>query len=724
MSEDITSGLNKMERELELEQQIEYHNIKFWQDSEPEISDEEYDLLVSELQILNPDSHIFTTLEVQKSTETQNKYVHSDPMLSLEKFYKKQEVFAWMKKTGRTPHELFKMELKLDGISGRLENGNLATRGDGRVGENHTSKIPFIEFRVASDKTICETVDCTINGEIIITDKFFEDNLKGEFKNSRNAVAGLMGRKRPEEIEGKGVTFVDFDYGEIQHTGNVDAFEQGWDSLVKNLTSKGFPYDGIVIKLADTDYYKQLGNKTKAPRGAIAFKFANKAAITTVKDITWQVSRKGRLTPVAELEPIELAGVTISRATCHNYRFLREMAIRNGVDVKIERAGDVIPKVISVVSKGPVISESPMVCPCCGSMLKYQPSDVDIYCPNSTCPDRVIENIVFMAKTIGIDELGRPTAEKLCKVFDVFDITDFHYIPYDDILELEGYGEKSAKTLFDNIQNGLKNINEIKFLASFSIDGIGRTMTDKLLSVAGDIPSLFEMNREALMAIDGVGEKLADNLLEAIKYDKLINTYGVYCENIAVPEKQHNNIVDVQHENKVFVLVNTPKGQYKFPARQVAEHRADYYAGVDGKEKGSKDWEYEVKYALEGDTYELKDWLTGSTDWEDWKDSAEKINSDVKVSEEDFWCNTDDFEIIRDEVAENCKPKTICFTGKMENPRKFYEGIASERGMKPTSTVNKDLNILVISEAGWTSGKVKKAEKYKTVEIIALEDWL
>ena len=720
MSEDITSGLNSLEREQELEQQIEYHNHLYWEESEPEISDEEYDLLVSELQILNPDSHIFTTLEEQKSIEPQNKYVHSDPMLSLEKFYSKQEVFTWMKKTGRTPHELFKMELKLDGISGRLENGNLATRGDGKVGENHTTKIPFIEFKVASDKTICETVDCTINGEIIITDKFFEDNLKDEFKNSRNAVAGLMGRKRPEEIEGKGVTFIDFDYDEIQHTGNVDAFEQGWDSLVKNLTNKGFPFDGIVIKLADTDYYKQLGNKTKSPKGAIAFKFANKAAITTIKDITWQVSRKGRLTPVAELEPIDLAGVTISRATCHNHDFVVEKFLGVGAEIKIERAGDVIPKVTDVIKCADELP-IPLTCPCCDEITTLK--GVDICCTNTACPDRVIENLVFMAKTLEIDELGRPTAEKMYRGMDIVDVFDFINVTHNDLLSLEGYGEKSATTLWNNIYGALNNINEIKFLASFGISGIGRTMTDKLLTVAGDLPSLFEMDKDALMDIEGVGEKLADNFIHAVIDQEIDKVYNAFCEDIKTPIKQHNNIADGQHENKVFILVNTPKGQYKFPARPVAEHRADYYAEKDGHGLGSNEWEDEVLNALERDTYELLDWLTGSTDWEDWKDSAERVNGDVKVSEEDFWCNTDDFEIIRDEVAENCKPKTICFTGKMPEGRKFYEGIASERGMKPTSSVNKDLDVLVISEAGWTSGKVKKAEKYGT-ENIALEDWL
>lgn len=609
-----------LKRISELEQQIEYHNKLYWEEPMPEISDEEYDILVEELHILNPDSHIFNTLEEQKSTESQNKYVHSDPMLSLEKFYKKHEVFAWMKKIGRTPHELFKMELKLDGISGKLENGNLATRGDGKVGENHTPKIPFIDFKFASNKPYCETVDCTISGEIVILDKFFEDNLKGEFKNSRNAVAGLMGRKRPEEIEGKGVTFIDFDYDEIQHTGNVDAFEQGWDDLVKNLTSKGFPFDGIVIKLADTDYYKQLGNKTKCPKGAIAFKFANKSGITTVNEVTWQVSRKGKLTPVAELEPIELAGVTISRATCHNFKFLKEKRVCSGATVTIERAGDVIPKVISTIkTESNMITAAPMGCPCCGSFLKYQPSDVDIYCTNEDCPDRNIENIVFMAKIIAVDELGRPTAEKIYNHFNDINfknILQFTSLTHDLLLQLDGYGARSAKTLSENIQQALKNINEIDFIASFGISGWGKTITDKILTVAGSIPDLLIMNKEELISVDGIGEKLADNFIEYCEYIKEI--YDGLKAVVGEPTKEHNNIVEGQ------VTPNT---------------------------------------------------------------------------------------------------QTICFTGKLENPRKFYENIAKERGMKPTSSVNKDLNILITADKNSISSKMKKAEKLD-IEILSLEEWL
>lgn len=395
---------------IELEKDILYHNVKYWVDSDPLILDEEYDLLIERLKAIHPESDIFKKLEEQKSQENQHKYIHSDPMLSLEKFYSKEKVFKWMENIGRSLNEMFKLQLKLDGISGGLENCNLATRGDGRVGENHTEKIPFMDFIFSKSREGYEKTNNTVRGEIIIMDEFFKKNLKGEYKNSRNAVAGLVGRKTAEKIKGMGVTFVDFDYDELSFTGNIDAIMGGWDGLVKSLTSKGFPYDGLVIKLADVKYYRELGNKTKTPRGAIAYKFANKSAITTVKDISWQVSRTGKLTPVCLLEPVELAGVTISRATAHNYENVLLKNITSNAVVKIERAGDVIPYLAVVIKSG--ISGIPISdCPCCGATTIVK--GVDLYCTNNNCPDRLIENLVFIAKTIGIDELGRPTAEKL-----------------------------------------------------------------------------------------------------------------------------------------------------------------------------------------------------------------------------------------------------------------------------------------------------------------------
>ena len=614
-----------------LEEEILLHNEKYWVDSDPIISDEEYDLMVERLKAVHPESDIFEKLEEQKSKENHNKYVHSEPMLSLEKFYSKEKVFEWMRKISRSMDERFKLQLKLDGISGKLENGNLATRGNGKIGENHTVKIPYMDFRFASNKTVCKDANCTVNGEIIITDEFFEKNLKGEYKNSRNAVAGLVGRKTAEKIKGMGVTFVDFDLDCLSHTGNIDAFILGWDSLVKHLTSQGYPYDGLVIKLADEKYYRELGNKTKTPKGAIAYKFANKSAVTKVKSITWQVSRNGKLTPVCELHPVELAGVTIKRATAHNANFLAKHFLAPEVKIIIERAGEVIPKVIENIDAKhdenfsghhAVIKD----CPCCGTSVEPSYTDgvlMDYYCPNEDCRDRVIEHILFMSKTIGIEEMGRPTVEKLIDYKQIFavlkNVSQFQHILLDDLQSLNGYGEKSAVKLHNNIKNSLKNVDEVHFLATFGISGLGRTMFTKILDDVKGIRNLFDIVRygdvERLKSIKGVGDVSAPLIIEEFPKKRVEQIYGDFLSFIGpIIEKDYS--IDVE----------APTGE------------------------------------------------------------------------------------------------RICFTGKMPEKRSHYEAIAKERGLIP-SKVDKQLDILVIAEEGWTSGKVTKAEKLGS-KIMTLDEWL
>lgn len=531
-----------------LEQKIEHHNKLYWEeDANIEISDEAYDLLVEKLRVLNPDSKIFKALEVQESTSTKGKYTHKKPMLSLDKFYSKDKAIAWMKKVSRSTDEKFQFELKLDGISGKLEDGNLATRGNGKIGENHTDKIPYLSYFSDNFNTPFENPLLNCIGEILITDTFFENNLKDDYKNSRNACAGLMGKKDPEYINGKGLTFVDYNWSHITRRCTVNELKENWDKWVKEFKGLGLPYDGLVIKVADKVHYESLGYTSKFPKGAIAFKFANKSAITKVKSITWQVGRTGRLTPVAELEPIDLAGVTISRATGHNFDFINEKGIVAGCDVVIERAGDVIPKIIEVVANSKSLTDEMInfydfVCPCCDS--KVEKKGVDLICTNDTCPDRMIAHTVYMAKIIGIDELGAPTAEKLNKMFDIFDITDFYSMSYEDLVTLEGYGEKSARTLDDNIQNALKDINEIKFIASFGIENVGRTISDKMLTYAKNIPNLLNMSILELMSIDGIGEKIAQNFYDFKISNCLQTTYEYYRDNICEPKKEHENVVE------------------------------------------------------------------------------------------------------------------------------------------------------------------------------------
>lgn len=549
-----------------LVKEIERHNKLYWEKSKPEISDEEYDLLVNKLKTIDPNHHILTSLDTQKSTETQGKYFHKDKMLSLEKYTSKEKAFKRMEEIARTKDEVFRFELKLDGMSAKIENEHLGSRGDGEYGEDHTDKIGYISY--FADKAITPfTLPDFCIGELIITDKFFEENLKGDltdknYKNSRNACAGIMGNKKAEKIIGKGITFVDYNWSPITRKTTIENLKEKWDEWVAEFKSLGLPYDGLVIKLDDQDYYKKLGNKTNYPRGAFAYKFANKKAITDVKSITPQVSRTGKLTPVAELKSIELAGVTIKRATCHNYDFVMKMGVGHGSSVVVERAGDVIPKITGVVA-GKIdyldpdhpdmeyfehAVNIPSMCPCCKSEVETK--GVDLVCPNDECPDRLIENLVFMAKVIGIEELGRPTAEKILSnpKLEIKQIQHFNRISLEDLEQLEGYGEKSAKTLYDNIQTSLKNITIVQFLTTFGIPNVGKTILTKILDDLKGFKNLYgvqDVNR--LLSIDGVGKVLVKNLIRGFKEKEIVKAYKDYLVYIGpIKEKDYDVVEEVK----------------------------------------------------------------------------------------------------------------------------------------------------------------------------------
>jgi len=538
-----------------LKSEITKHDKLYWEQNSPEISDEEYDLLKLQLKSINPTDEFFDDVDTQKSLHPQRKYRHKIPMLSLEKFTSKEKVIKWMKGISRTSDEKFRFELKLDGISGKIEDGHLATRGDGKLGEDHTPKLPYLSYFTNETIDPFNPSDCI--GEIIITDKFFKNNLKNEFKNSRNATSGLMGRKHAKEVEGKGLVFVDYDWSKITKTTNLDEIDKNWDKWIDEFTNLGLPYDGIVIKLADKDYYKDLGNKTNCPKGAIAYKFANKRTITEVRYIRPQVSRNGNLIPVAELEPVELAGVTISKATCHNYDFIKNKEISSDSHVILERAGDVIPKITEIIKKGKEV-HLPKNCPCCKTITISK--GVHIVCPNKKCEEQIIQNMLFIGKILNIEEMGRPTVEKIYryKYFEFTDVTSFNDLTYHDILSFDGFAESSAKTLYRNIQNALINITETQFLASFGIEGCGRRVIDKLLTKAKNIENLLNFSISKLTEVEGVGIILATNFINSIKEYDIERVHRKYCNGISTPKQEHYNVTKEVKETICF----TGKGEY------------------------------------------------------------------------------------------------------------------------------------------------------------------
>ena len=402
-----------MTRIQELEELIKYHKAKYYQGS-PEILDIEYDKLEDELKELNPNSRV---LEIVGSAPTgQNKVNHDTKMLSLNKTYKVEELKNWI-----DSHEVVSM-YKYDGVSCSLiyENGRLVlakTRGDGSVGENITSKAIWM-------KGISTTIDLKdrveVRGEIFCTEEdFFK--LSNEMEkigldkptSQRNIVAGLIGRKENLELN-RYIQFCAFDLieeeialktemekfhkldqmkfliPEITLHKNLKKVEDVLESAQEFMAEGEYQIDGIVFSYNNLGLHEELGATAHHPRYKMAFKFQGEAKNTKIKKLVWQVSRNGILTPIAEVEPVELSGAKISRVTLHNYGMVKQFRLKKEDEIAIIRSGEVIPKFMEIVSSSNKPYEIPGVCPSCGE--KVIEREIRLVCENNLCPAQVKEN--------------------------------------------------------------------------------------------------------------------------------------------------------------------------------------------------------------------------------------------------------------------------------------------------------------------------------------------
>ena len=343
-----------MERIHELEKLLEHHNSAYWSGS-PEISDTEYDKLVEELRTLDPSSSFcdFLGTPIVRSSGKVN---HDKPMLSLDKAYSIDGFNAWVSRSCRSDNERIYIMPKYDGISADWHNGILSTRGDGHVGENISDKVSLIMLLRIEESTgewygqpISECKE-DVRGEIVMLDSDFEF-IKDKFKNSRNAVAGALGAIYSVEwamtMRSMGFRMVLIPHNEYKILATAKQFIEHKDEILDACKkSISVPMDGVVITIADKEYGEALGATAHHPRHSIAYKFANEEATSKLIGVEWSVGLN-KVTPVAILDPVELAGVTVSRASLHNLKYIQDMDLQIGDIVTVERAGSVIPNVIS-----------------------------------------------------------------------------------------------------------------------------------------------------------------------------------------------------------------------------------------------------------------------------------------------------------------------------------------------------------------------------------------
>ncbi len=519
--------------EAHLASLIKYHNRKYWVEADPEISDEEYDLLVRRLEELNPDHPLLSQVNAP-IVASSGKVVHRDPMLSLDKAYSLDALLEWVAKYARSGQEIFLVQPKYDGVSAIWSGGVLATRGDGETGENITDKVPLIELEHPSGTFPLATFRGQARGEIVIRGDDFKTlyagirNKNGRlYKNSRNAVAGIMGLKNIAlmKLQHAKLTFVDYSLHSWE-TSSRD-FRADWPSLLEKVESLPYPMDGVVVKLKDEAYSRSLGTTAHHPRGQIAFKFSGVRQKSRLLSVVWSFG-KTALTPVAEIEPVDISGTTIRHVSLHNLQNILDRDIQIGDTVTVERAGDVIPY---IVESEPGESRKSCViehCPSCGAALVRDLPE--LRCVNPDCPETRLMRLLAAVRNIGIERLGEPNLRRMTAVLGVKTLRDIFNLTVSDLRKLEGFQELSANNLYREIQ-AARNVPDWQLLASLNIKGIGPTLAKSILR-NHTLSELEALNSEQLAEIDGIGPERAGVIESELRSRKEEIDSLISCVNL------------------------------------------------------------------------------------------------------------------------------------------------------------------------------------------------
>ena len=475
----------------DLEQQVHNANVAYWQNNKPIMSDADYDQLVLQLKRARPNSPILNEIG-----GVAGKYIHKVPMLSLNKAYTYDEVWDWIQSTPNR-EDIF-IEPKFDGLAGKLENGRLVTRGNGRYGQDISHIKPIVKVVSLSYNKIISIDECLkmygdqkpILGEILISidnfKKWFESGKilqqdGSHYANPRNAVAGIVNRKDVSELPDDLLYFCLYEpfVFDLKDDWTKDTIKKNIDLVTAAFKSK-YPIDGVVFTLAPgSEGYNIMGFTAHHPRGAIAYKFGNSAREGIVAGVEWQQGREV-LTPVLNLKDrIDFDDVMVSKATLHNFEQFTKADLNVGDKVSIERAGAVIPKFIGIMAKGsgPKLMP-PSVCPCCGS--KVQIVGKDLVCMNDECQGKIVPRLVYAAKCLRIDGIGPKTAQLLYEKLKITKLWQLLKFNYQAEMEcLPGFTDYTAELLYNNIRNAVGTVYDWEVASACCVPGIGPELLKK-----------------------------------------------------------------------------------------------------------------------------------------------------------------------------------------------------------------------------------------------------
>ncbi len=503
-----------MNRIKELEKEIEIHNHNYWILNNPVISDIDFDKLIQELESIDSkhpllSKHYFITQD--------NKVKHVDIILSLKKSYDKKELIKHLNKIVRNDKELLYIGPKYDGIFGILYNNKiLATSGDGEYGDNISNKINNLNII-----TNLKQIPNILKGELILSNNYFKNfikpNIKSkngqEYKTPRNAVAGILNNKGLLQNNIK-IDFIDYNYNYYEvEFGDLKQNITELDNLFKDVD---YNMDGIVIKIIDNDYYNQLGKTSSHNKGSIAYKFINESKLTKIIDVDWNVGINNTITPTALLEPILINGVTISKVTLHNAKYIIDNNIKIGTIVNIERTSDATPTVLSCYNDNNYNLNDIIIefCPACYSDIDY--NEPELICNNPICIGMLSKKIAVGLKRLNVNNSGETIILKILNAYtnirtidQIFDLKE-NELKYLSLLYL--YKElQLAKT---------KSIYDYEILSSLCIDGFGKEISKQLCKHI-NLYDLFYKTYD-LSFIPNFGVERTNKLFEHIEENKLI----------------------------------------------------------------------------------------------------------------------------------------------------------------------------------------------------------
>jgi DNA ligase (NAD+) len=637
-----------------LREKIRHHEYRYYVLDDPEMSDADFDKLMNELKRLEAEHPELITPESPtqrvggKPREGFVKAKHSSPMLSLDNAYSEEELRDWERRvhelTGRTDLE-YMCELKLDGMSlaliysdGRLERG--ITRGDGTTGEDVTSNVRTVRsipLTIAKDKLkkAGTPTDFEVRGEMLMPLAAFrklneERERQGlaTFANPRNFTAGTVRQLEPSITAQRRMDFFAYmllkdgrTYFDRQsktmdalalagfkvnpnrklakNLAEVWKFIQSWESKRESLP---YEIDGIVIKVDRTAWQRELGFTGKAPRWAIAYKYAARGGVTQIEDIVPQVGRTGKLTPVAWLKPVSIGGTTVSRATLHNMDEIERLGVKIGDWVEVERGGDVIPKVVKVVEdkehpRGKKQFVMPEHCPVCGGNVVRTPGEVDHRCVNANCPAKLQGTILHFASrhVMNIDGLGEALVNQFTERGLVKNVADLYKLTKDDLLKLERMGEKSADNVLAEIEASKKLPLE-RVIYGLGIRFVGERTAQFLAEHFGSLDAIMNASTEQLEEVNEVGPRIAESIVEFFGDEhnrKLVSDLRKAGLTFAGQKKEKGTKL----AGKTFVLTGTLERHTRDEAKKMIEDAGGRVSGsvskktdyvVAGSDAGSK----------------------------------------------------------------------------------------------------------------------------------------